>query len=187
MKVTPPIVSLCLAALVLSGCASSTPDPPAGGDDIPPAEAPTGTGDICDILAADDIESALGDAFEEGAPRTGQATVDGIEWTTTGCGWEGEGMDVVASLARGDDFPAGFECVEPSALSGDVTPIDGLGSLAWWTWDDFQGGTGTAIVCTDDTRIEVEVEGHRDGQPIDETLARTGATTLAERVLASLG
>jgi hypothetical protein len=187
MKVTPTIVGVLLAALALAGCASSAPDTPAGGDGTPAAENPSGTGGVCEILASDDIESALGGAFEEGAPRTGEASVDGVEWTTTGCGWEGDAMDVTATIAPADAFPAGFECVEPGISSGDVTSLDDLGALAWWTWDDFQGGTGTVIVCTDDTRIDVEVEGPRDGQPIDEAATRLGATTLATRLLSSLG
>lgn len=180
MTITPTITALGLAALVLTGCASVDASPPMSSSD---ADAPAESAGPCDILSPDDVTAALGGTFGEGAPRFGQASANEVEWTTTGCSWESHDMEVAASIARGDDFPAGFECVEPSSLDGDVATLEGLGDLAWWTWDDFQGGTGTVIVCAEDARIEVEAEGPREGPAIDEIATREGASTLASRIL----
>lgn len=184
MNLTPAITALCLAALVLTGCAST--ETPTGDDPAPDADPPAESTSICDILSPGEIDAAFGGSFGAGTPRLGQASANEVEWTTTGCSWESDDREVAASVASGDDFPAGFECVEPSSLDGEVTPLDDLGDLAWWTWDDFQGGTGTVIVCLADTRVEVAMEGPRAGPVIDEAATREGASSLASRILASL-
>lgn len=184
MTTTPTITALCLASLVLTGCASADSPPDVG--ETPTAGAPPAeSADLCDLLAPDDIGAAFGGDFGDGTPRFGQASANEVEWTTTGCSWESADAEVAASIAHGDDFAAGFECVAPSSLAGEVTPLSDLGDLAWWTWDDFQGGTGTVIICRDDTRIELAVEGPREGPAIEEATTRDGAVGLASRILAS--
>lgn len=186
MKITTAAAGLCLAALALTGCTGGGTGSP-GADDAESPEVAAPPAGVCDVLSADDVGAAFDTSFEDGVPRTGEASANEVEWTTTGCGWEGDGMEVVASVAAADDFPAGFECVEPGSFDGEVTSLDGLGNLAWWTWDEFQGGTGTVIICGDDTRVEVEAEGPRDGPVIDEPTTREGATTLATRIFEAVG
>ncbi len=186
MKIVLTAASLCLAGLVLTACAGAAPETSTGDGSQAP-EAPAPPAGVCDILSAEDVGAAFGTDFGDGAPRTGEESADGVEWTTTGCGWEGDGMEVVATVALAEDFPAGFVCVEPGSLDGEVVPLDGIGTAAWWTWDDFQGGTGTVIVCGDDTRVVVEAEGPRDGPAIDESATREAATTLATRLFGAVG
>ena len=186
MKIRLMAAGVCLAALALTGCTSDgagTPD----GDGAAPPEAPTTAAGICDIVSGDDVSAAFDTTVGDGSARTGEESANEVEWTTAGCGWEGEEMEVVASIAVGDDFPGGFVCVEPGTLDGAVTPIDGLGTLAWWAWDDFQGGSGTVTVCGDDTRVEVTAEGPRDGPAIDQQSTRDGATAIATRIFEPVG
>lgn len=185
MTPIPSVLLMAALALGLAACAVA-PDTTGGGDPaggtVPSGEVPTPV-DPCGALSPEDVSAAFGAAFGDGTPGAGTVSVNEVTWSTATCSWEAEGIAVSAAVATEADFPAGFVCVEPGSLDGAVTALDGVADAAWFTWDDFQGGEGTVIACTSDTRVEVEATGPRSGPAIDEAAAREGGLALAGRLL----
>lgn len=178
-------VALIGAALVLAGCAAGPP--PAESDDpgsqpvesTQPADPAASWDAPCELLPVDRLDEAFGGGFEDGRQGTGNVLNQGVEWTTVTCSWESaDEVDVRLAYADADAFPAGFECVPPSDFLHEYDPSAQLGESAWWVWDDFQGGTGTVIVCLDDSRIELEVRGPRSGPLLDEPQVREAAEAI---------
>jgi len=141
--------------------------------------------DPCVALDIDEVGEAFGLDLTEAGQLTGERTVQGVSWTTVACTWSSEaGADVTAAVAGPDEFADGFTCAEPVGVLDDPTPIDGLGDQAWWTWDDFQGGKGDLAACAGELRVDVTVEGPREGPLLDEDQVREGSVAVAEALLA---
>lgn len=141
--------------------------------------------DPCTALDIDEVGEAFGLDLTEAGELTGERTVQGVSWTTIACTWSSEaGDDVTAAVAGPDEFAEGFTCAEPVGVLDDPTPIDGLGDQAWWTWDDFQGGKGDLAACAGELRVDVTVEGPREGPLLDEDQVREGSVAIAEALLA---
>lgn len=138
--------------------------------------------DPCTASAAFD-EAFPGDEFDDPTELTGEQSVNDVKWTNAGCIWASPTQEVRVTAAGPDDFEDGFVCVEPLDGIAEVEPVADLGDQAWWSWNDFQNGTGTLTVCSGESRVDITVAGPRDGEPIDADGARSGATVVADALL----
>lgn len=200
----------CLA-LALAACGSDSDDTTNVESDPDTTEAPTGsstdepepdasTGDAEPDETTDEPASGegpcaagavLGEAlpgadFGEPTELTGDHGIQDVEWTSVGCSWESDTAQVRVHVAGPDDFADGFVCAEPLdgvAGADEISPVADLGDQGWFEWDDFQGGKGSLSVCAGERRIDVDVIGPRDGDPIDQETALAAATTIAEALL----
>ena len=172
-----------------AGAGDEAPDGEGEGeaDDGAGDAAPPGTsGDGGPCAAASALAEAFpGVAFGDPVPSTGEREVQDVAWSTVGCRWSSDSHEVRVQVAGPEGFADGFVCAEPLTGVGthDVTPVDGLGDRAWWSWDDFQSGTGDLAACAGERRVDVTVRGPRGGDPIEEAEARRGATVLARALL----
>lgn len=157
----------------LSGCAapageSNEPDAPnqstTAEPDAPTADAP------CGGLTTEDLVGIFGVELEGPDPSTGDSDQNGITWKSTGCDWENEAseLEIDLDISQASDFPDGkINCIEPGGV-GDVTPVSGIGTQAWWKFDDFNEVEGELRVCTDDRLVELAIDAQTGSMTSDE-------------------
>lgn len=165
------LTGVALLMIGLAGCTAPAADnaPPA------PSESATsgsdaGTADEpCGGLTTDDLAGIFGVTLQGPDPSTGDSDQNGVTWTSTGCDWEGEGeLELDLDISQGSDFPDGkLVCIEPGGV-GEVTPVDGIGTQAWWKFDDLNEVEGELRVCTDDRLIEFAVDAETGSMTGDE-------------------
>jgi len=170
------LLALAGAALLvigLGGCSApadenTEPDAPNQSEpaqpDAPADDAP------CGGLTTEDLVGIFGVELQGPEPSTGSSDQNGITWNSSGCDWENDAaeLEIDLDIAGPSDFPDGeLNCIEPGGV-GDVTPVTGIGSQAWWKFDDFDEVEGELRVCTDDRMVEMEVDGEKGSMTSDE-------------------
>ena len=166
--------ALLVAGLV--GCSGLTPAPnqPEGqGEPSTAAPEPAAEGGACGGLTTEHLVGIFGVDLAGPAPSTSNSDQNGITWTSTGCDWEDEdALEVDLDISQGADFPDGtVTCIEPVGV-GDVTEVSGIGSQAWWKFDDFNEVEGKLRVCTDDRLVELAVDAETGSMTSDELLEK---------------
>jgi hypothetical protein len=138
---------------------SATTEPDASAEDAP-----------CGGLTTEDLVGIFGTELEGPDPSTGDSDQNGITWKSTGCDWENEPteLEIDLDISQASDFPDGkITCIEPAGV-GDVTPVSGIGTQAWWKFDDFNEVEGELRVCTDDRLVELAVDAQTGSMTSDE-------------------
>jgi hypothetical protein len=163
-------LSLMTAAAFLTlGLAACTPTD--NGPDLPPAASvpaddDQGTrpaDDECGGISGADIASIVGHDLGEGEPDSGTVTVNDLTYSTTGCDWEDGDWEIDLDLSYAEHFDDDtVHCVEPLGIGHDVTPVEGLGSQAWWVDDDDDHAEGELFVCSDLAMVGVKIEAPDD-------------------------
>jgi len=166
------LTGVALLVVGLAGCSAPAdeeqPDAPGQSEKTTP-DAPDDTA-ACGGLTTEDLVGLFGVELEGPEPSMGSSDQNGVTWTSTGCGWENDEIDLELDLDISDasDFPEGaITCIEPGGV-GDVSPVEGIGNQAWWEFDDFNEVEGTLRVCTDDRLIELEVDAETGSMTSDE-------------------
>ena len=167
------LTGAALLVLGLGGCSapadeSAEPDTPNQSDtvepDAPASDAP------CGGLTTDDLVGIFGIELDGPEPSSGSSDQNGVTWTSAGCDWENEAseLEIDLDISQASDFPEGtITCIEPGGV-GDVTPVSGLGTQAWWKFDDFNEVEGELRVCTDDRLVELAVDAETGSMTSDE-------------------
>lgn len=160
------LTSAVVLTLGLAGCGATAPvgepsEHPGPGASEPPRET-GGSGSVedCGGLTTADLAAVFGVELDGPSPSTGNSHQNGATWASAGCDWENdaEDLEIDLDLSGPTDFPdGGVICVEPGGV-GDVTPVDALGTQAWWKFDDFDEVEGELRVCTDDALVEIAVD-----------------------------
>jgi hypothetical protein len=170
----------CTAVLVLGLAACSAPtddtgtDAPAPSDTQPTEPEMDAGGDECGGLTTQDLADIFGVELEGPEPSTGDSDQNGVTWTSTGCDWENEALELEIDLdiSVASDFPDGtINCIEPGGV-GDVTAVEGIGNQAWWKFDDFNEVEGELRACTDDQLVELAVDAQSGSMTPDELLEK---------------
>jgi len=132
--------------------------------DAPASDAP------CGGLTTEDLVGIFGVDLQGPEAETGDSDQNGITWKNTGCDWDNEAIELEIDLdiSQASDFPDGkITCIEPGGV-GEVTPVSGIGSQAWWKFDDFDEVEGELRVCTDDRLVELAVDAQTGSMTSDE-------------------
>lgn len=156
-----PLAAAIVLAFTLVGCGTSgsAPIEVDAGESAPPQES-GGDTDACGGLTTAHLTSIFGVELEGPEAETGSSTQNEASWTNVGCDWENDAseLELDLDLAVPADFADGsIVCVEPGGV-GDVTPVDGIGNQAWWSFYDFDEVEGKLRVCTDDALVEFSVD-----------------------------
>lgn len=173
MKITI-LTGVAVVALLLSGC---TAGPGATGSENTPPGASTApdaplSGEDCGGLTTAALEQLFGPGLAGPEPERGSNDQNGVTWTDTGCDWENDAADLELDLdiAVARDFPDGtVGCIEPGGAA-DVTPVDGIGTQAWWKFGDLNEAEGTLRVCTGDALVDFEIDAESGSYTSDELL-----------------
>lgn len=163
------ILTLGLAACSVTAPIGDPPDDRGTGDSAAPNED-TGNPDVCGGLTTADLSTIFGVDLEGPDPSTGDSDQNGTTWTSTGCDWENDQADfeIDLDISGATDFPDGtIVCIAPGGV-GDVTSVDGIGTQAWWKFDDFNEVEGELRVCTDDSLVELAVDAQSGSATSDE-------------------
>src|SRR5690606_38998131 len=143
---------------------SATTPPESTQPDVPADDAP------CGGLTTEDLVGIFGVELEGPEPSTGDSDQNGITWKSTGCDWENDPIELEIDLdiSQASDFPDGkLTCMRPGGV-GDVTPVSGIGTQAWWKFADFNEVEGELRVCTDDRMLELAVDAPTGSMTSDE-------------------
>jgi hypothetical protein len=162
-----------LLVVGLSGCTapadeSNEPDAPNQSTTAEP-DAPTTSGE-CGGLTTEDLFGIFGVELEGPEPSAGSTEQNSVTWTSTGCDWENDEseLEIDLDISQGSDFPDGtINCLEPGGV-GDVTPVDGIGTQAWWKFDDFDEIEGELRVCTADRLTRLAIDAQSGSMSSDE-------------------
>lgn len=159
-------LALTAAALLLLGVGGCSAPPPGTGTGTPPSPSEphpggpdTGAGQ-CGGLATEELVTIFGIDLTGPDASTGDSDQNGVTWTSTGCDWENdaERFEIDLDISQGSDFPDGsIVCIEPGGVGG-VTPVEGVGTRAWWKFDEFDEVEGELRACTDDSMVEIAID-----------------------------
>jgi hypothetical protein len=155
-----------LAALLLTGCTGETGGTDSEDDGKNPAasSSPPGSSSLttqeCGGLTTEALEEILGAPLEGPEPERGTNDKNGTTWTDSGCDWENDGADLEIDLdiAVASDFPDGTVGCFGLGGSGDIVPVEGIGTQAWWEFGDINEAEGTLTVCTPDALVDFEID-----------------------------
>jgi hypothetical protein len=167
---TLELAGVALLLIGLAGCSA----PADTGSPAAPEASPSAETDArpdaseCGGLTTEDLVGLFSVELEGPDPETGSSDQNGATWTSTGCDWEGAGLEIDLDISEGSNFPGGsVECIEPGG-AGDVTAVEGIGNQAWWKFDDVDEVEGELRVCTDDRMVELEVDGETGSMSSEE-------------------
>lgn len=177
-----------LLAIGLAGCSAPADDTGTGTDDTPTspsgsqqAEPEAKADEECGGLTTEALVGLFGTDLEGPDPSMGSSNQSGATWTSTGCGWENEDaeLDIDLDISGPSDFPGGtINCVKSGGV-GKVTPVEGLGTQAWWKFEDFFNEIdGVLRVCTDDQLVELAVDAQTGAMTSDELLEKAESAVL---------
>lgn len=165
--------ALTAAALLVAGLAGCSTPADTGSPAAPEASPSAGTearpdASACGGLTTEDLIGLFNVDLEGPDPEAGSNDQNGVTWTSAGCDWEGEGLEIDLDISESSDFADGkVACIEPGGV-GDVTAVDGIGDRAWWKFDDFNEVEGELRVCTEDQLIELAVDAETGSMSTDE-------------------
>lgn len=163
------LIGVAAAALLLSGCTTG----PNNDELVNPSTAPTNaqnSGAVCGGLTTEALEQSF--AVDLTGPRVerGDSDEGTLSWTHESCDWANDAADLEVDLdvAVASDFADGtVACPEPAG-SGTSSPVEGIGTKAWWTADDGKDSEGTLRVCTADSLFDLEVDAPAGSYRTDE-------------------
>lgn len=167
------LTGAALLVIGLSGCSApddenTEPNSPGQSESARP-DASTGDPQ-CGGLTTEDLAGIFDIELTGPTPSTGDSDQNGVTWKSTGCDWENEQADLEIDLdiSQASDFPEGeVVCIEPSG-AGEVTQVSGIGTQAWWKFDDVDEVEGELRVCTDEQLIEFAVDAPTGSMTSDE-------------------
>lgn len=153
-------------------------------DDSDDESSSDAAGDPCGLLSEDDLATSLGQSLGEGRQSSGANTSQDLSWSSVRCTWgEAESLELRLSVSDADSFEDGvLQCPEPAGIVAEVTQVSGIGTQAWWEWDDFSGAEGLLRVCTETALLDIALQAP-DG---DSAGFQAQATDVATIVLAQL-
>lgn len=178
------LVGAAAIAVLLAGCTGGPGDrgPSDGGPgDDGPTVGNSGNGDSgdgsvgvsnenCGGLTTEALEAVFGVGLTGPEVELGHNDQNGVTWTDTGCDWENDAadLDIDLDISVASDFADGkVNCIELGGV-GDIAPVDGIGTQAWWEFGDINEAEGTLRVCTADALIDFEVDAESGSYSRDE-------------------
>ncbi|GAA3746442.1 hypothetical protein GCM10022239_22520 [Leifsonia bigeumensis] len=168
------LVGAAAIAVLLAGCTGGpNDDGPVTGNtgDGDTGDSGTGTSaDDCGGLTTEALEAVFGVSLDGPETERGNNDQNGVTWTDNGCDWENDAADLELDLdiSVASDFPDGkLGCVDLGGI-GDIAPVDGIGTQAWWEFGDINEAEGTLRVCTADALIDFEVDAESGSWSSDE-------------------
>jgi hypothetical protein len=182
------IASLVLILLLLTACTGGSGDS-AGGDDAagaassindegsndrPSGERKTFTAaDMCKLLTRPEIEAAVGNQVEEGAPDIGIS-----------CDWDSDPDDISVSVHL---LAAATPQLCENAFKDDagMKRESGFGAPAFSSYLPASGGSADVVVCTASGQLQLVVTGGLDDTNTEQKL-RTAAAELTAKVLSRM-
>lgn len=138
----------------------------------------------CGLLSDDDLTPVFGSSLGPGQASTGETTENDVTWTPQSCRWgDDDTLELRLSVAGAEAFPdGGLQCPQPLGIAGEVTPVSGLGTQAWWVWVDISTVEGMLRVCTAAALLDLRLEAP-EGESAD---FQAQASDLAAVVLGQL-
>ena len=154
--------------LVLTACDDGGDEPPTS------ARGPGGEIDVCAVLTTDEVESAVGNAVDEGSGDVGPRLCD---WTAAP-----DDTSVSASLLVGPSVELCVEALEIDPANDRSSSFD---DPTFWSYLDILGGIGNVVVCAEAGQLTLTLMAGTDAQPGERELREAGEQ-LAGRAVARL-